>query len=167
MAQMSTTMHGAPVRLAEIGDRLAPHVPALLRLSMAVVMLWFGLLKFTAYEAGAIQGLVANSPLVGWLNAVLSVDGVSTLIGVIEVIAGLLIAAGFVSARLGAVGGAMACATFLITLSFFLSTPGVAQADAGGFPVISVLPGQFLLKDLVLLAVSFWIFVEGLRRWDE
>jgi uncharacterized membrane protein YkgB len=92
---------------------------------------------------------------------------VSTLIGVIEVIAGLLIAAGFVLPRLGAIGGAMACATFLITLSFFLSTPGVAQADAGGFPVISVLPGQFLLKDIVLLAVSFWIFVEGLRRWDN
>jgi uncharacterized membrane protein YkgB len=35
-----------------------------------------------------------------------------------------------------------------------LSTPGVAEATAGGFPAISAVPGQFLLKDLVLLAAS-------------
>jgi uncharacterized membrane protein YkgB len=40
------------------------------------------------------------------------------------------------------------------TLTFFLSTPGVAEATAGGFPAISAVPGQFLLKDLVLLAAS-------------
>ena len=40
------------------------------------------------------------------------------------------------------------------TLTFFLSTPGVAEATAGGFPAISAAPGQFLLKDLVLLAAS-------------
>jgi hypothetical protein len=34
------------------------------------------------------------------------------------------------------------------TLTFFLSTPGVAEATAGGFPAISAAPGQFLLKDL-------------------
>ena len=97
----------------------------------------------------------------------LSVAGVSGLIGVIEVTTGLLIAARFFSAKLGALGGAMASGTFLITLSFFFTTPGVAEAAAGGFPVISVLPGQFLLKDLVLLAVSLWIFVDGLKHWDD
>jgi hypothetical protein len=40
------------------------------------------------------------------------------------------------------------------TLTFFLSTPGVAEATAGAFPAISAAPGQFLLKDLVLLAAS-------------
>jgi uncharacterized membrane protein YkgB len=48
----------------------------------------------------------------------------------------------------------MSAATYLITLTFFLSTPGVAEATAGGFPAISAMPGQFLLKDLVLLAAS-------------
>ena len=49
----------------------------------------------------------------------------------------------------------MSAATYLITLTFFLSTPGVAEATAGGFPAISAAPGQFLLKDLVLLAAPF------------
>jgi uncharacterized membrane protein YkgB len=48
----------------------------------------------------------------------------------------------------------MSAATYLITLTFFLSTPGVAEATAGGFPAIAAAPGQFLLKDLVLLAAS-------------
>ena len=42
----------------------------------------------------------------------------------------------------------------LITLTFFPSTPGVAEATAGGFPAILAAPGQLLLKDLVLLAAS-------------
>jgi uncharacterized membrane protein YkgB len=48
----------------------------------------------------------------------------------------------------------MSAATYLITLTFMLSTVGVAEATAGGFPAISAMPGQFLLKDLVLLAAS-------------
>jgi uncharacterized membrane protein YkgB len=31
-----------------------------------------------------------------------------------------------------------------------------------GFPAISVAPGQFLLKDVGLLAVSLWIAVDSL-----
>lgn len=167
MANTSLTMPASHSPLAEIGARFETVIPALVRISMVIVMLWFGFLKFTTYEANAIQGLVSNSPLVGWLNSVLSVAGVSALIGTIEVATGLLIATRFFSARLGALGGAMAAGTFLITLSFFLSTPGVSEADAGGFPIISVLPGQFLLKDLVLLVVSLWILADGLKHWDK
>jgi uncharacterized membrane protein YkgB len=53
---------------------------------------------------------------------------------------------------------------FIITLTFFLSTPGVAEPTAGGFPAISAVPGQFLLKDLVLLAASLsllWASVQS------
>ena len=48
----------------------------------------------------------------------------------------------------------MSAATYLITLTFFLSIPGAAEAMAGGFPAISAAPGQFLLKNLVRLAES-------------
>jgi reactive chlorine resistance protein C len=167
MAHTSITMRAPQSTLAEIGARFDAVMPVLMRISMVVVMLWFGFLKFTTYEANAIQGLVSNSPLVSWLNTVLSVAGVSALIGTVEVATGLLIAARFFSAKLGAIGGAMAAATFFITLSFFFSTPGVAEAEAGGFPIISVLPGQFLLKDLVLLVVSLWILADGLKHWNE
>ena len=42
------------------------------------------------------------------------------------------------------------------------TTPGVTVASAGGFPVLSVVPGQFLLKDLVLIAASLWTLGDSL-----
>jgi len=57
----------------------------------------------------------------------------------------------------------MSAATYFITLTFFLSTPGVAEATAGGFPAISALPGQFLLKDVVLLAASLSLLVASIQ----
>ena len=60
-------------------------------------------MKFTAYEAGAIQPLVANSPLMSWLYAIFSVQATSNLIGVAEIAAGVMIALRPWSA---AVGGA-------------------------------------------------------------
>mgnify|MGYP000167997647 CR=1 FL=1 len=58
------------------------------------------------------------------------------------------------------IGAAGAIATFLVTLSFFVTTPGVFLPEHGTF-AISVLPGQFLLKDLVLLAASVWAFTNA------
>jgi len=56
---------------------------------------------------------------------------------------------------------------FLGNLSFMLSTPPVWEASLGGFPALSVAPGQFLLKDLALLGASIWTLGEaftGIRR---
>jgi uncharacterized membrane protein YkgB len=50
---------------------------------------------------------------------------------------------------------------FLTTLSFLASTPGVFEASAEGFPALSVVPGQFLLKDVVLLAAALWSLAEA------
>ena len=44
---------------------------------------------------------------------------------------------------------------FLTTLSFLFSTPGW-EPSLGGFPALSVVPGQFLLKDVVLLGAAVW-----------
>jgi uncharacterized membrane protein YkgB len=52
----------------------------------------------------------------------------------------------------------------LITLSFFVTTPGVAETSAGGFPAISTVPGQFLLKDAVLLAASLVLLLNSFRQ---
>jgi uncharacterized membrane protein YkgB len=49
---------------------------------------------------------------------------------------------------------------FAGTLSFLLTTPGVVEPSIG-FPGLSVVPGQFLLKDVVLFGVSIWIFGEA------
>lgn len=129
--------------------------------SLMIVFLWFGGMKFTAYEAGAIEGLIANSPLVGFLQSFLSTQGVSNLIGTTELLIAVLLAFRFVVPAAAVIGAAGAIATFLVTLSFFVTTPGVFLPEHGPF-AISVLPGQFLLKDLVLLAASVWAFTNAL-----
>ena len=50
---------------------------------------------------------------------------------------------------------------FTTTLSFMVTTPGVLVPELG-FPAISVAPGQFLLKDIGLLALSLWIAIDSL-----
>jgi uncharacterized membrane protein YkgB len=50
---------------------------------------------------------------------------------------------------------------FLTTLSFVFSTPGW-EPSLGGFPALSALPGQFLLKDVVLLGAAIWSLGESL-----
>lgn len=105
--------------------------------------------------------MVANSPLLGWMYDFLSVRAFSNLLGVVEICIALMIAARPISAKLGAVGSALAVGMFLTTLSFLFSTPGW-EFGLEGFPALSVLPGQFLLKDVVLLGASIWSFGEAL-----
>lgn len=45
--------------------------------------------------------------------------------------------------------------------SFLFSTPGW-EPSLGGFPALSTLPGQFLLKDVVLLGALVWSLGEAL-----
>lgn len=145
-----------PVEVALEG--IARHA---IRYSLVLVLVWIGAMKFTAYEAESIRGLVENSPLMGWLYDVLSVRAMSALIGFAELAIAGLIAARPVSASLSAIGSALAVGMFATTLSFIFSTPGVFEGSAGGFPALSVVPGQFLLKDVVLLAAAVWSFAEA------
>jgi len=135
-----------------------------MRYGLVVVLLWIGGMKFTTYEAEGIKGFVANSPLMSWAYSLLSVQSFSAMLGITEVLIALLIAARPLSARAAAVGSTLAIGMFLTTLSFLLTMPGVWEMSAGGFPALSVVPGQFLLKDLVLFGVSLWLFVEA---WES
>lgn len=127
-------------------------------LALAIIYFWFGGMKFTHYEAEGLVPLVSNSPLLGWVYSIFSVDMFSSLLGILEISIGTLIAGHMLSPKLSVVGGALSAGLFFTTLSFMFSTPGVIEPSLG-FPAISVAPGQFLLKDLGLLAVS--IFVAG------
>ena len=120
-----------------------------------IVLLWIGGMKFTAYEAEGIRPLVANSPLMGWVYRVMSVGGFSALLGVVEIAIGLLIALRPVWPMGSAVGSGLAAGMFLTTLSFLITTPGW-EPSLGGFPALSAMPGQFLLKDVVLLGVALF-----------
>jgi|SRR5215831_6312202 len=139
--------------LATAGRHLA-------RYGLVVVIAWIGALKYTSYEAAAIQPLVAHSPLLSWLYSAFSVRAFAAALGTAEIIAALLIAVRPLSPRISAVGSAMGVLLFAGTLSFLFTTPGVLAPS--GFPVLSVLPGQFLLKDLVLLGVSLWTLGDSL-----
>ncbi len=144
------------------GHKLENIGAAVIRYGLVAVLLWVGLLKFTAYEAEGIQGLVANSPLLSWAYSVMSVRTFSAVLGVIEITLGILIALRPVAPKLSAFGSIGAVVMFLTTMTFLLSTPGVWQPGYG-FPSLSPMPGQFIAKDLVFLGAALWTAGEALR----
>jgi uncharacterized membrane protein YkgB len=146
-----------------IGSRMETFGRELARYGLVVTVAWIGLMKFTAYEAEGISPFVANSPLMSWAYNIVSVRGFSAVLGVVEVAIATLIAARWFSPRATVAGSALAVGMFLTTLSFMVTTPGVWEPSAGGFPALSALPGQFLIKDLALLGISLWTLGEACR----
>ena len=146
---MSTTF--AQIRLDEqwimaVGGHIV-------RYGLVVVVAWIGALKFTGSEAMRIQLYIGHSPLMGWMDGILSTRALSGALGTVEILAAVLVALRPWLPRPAAVGSALATLLFLGTLSFLFTTPGIGDAAAGGFPALSSV-GQFLLKDLVLLGAS-------------
>jgi uncharacterized membrane protein YkgB len=131
------------------------------RYGAVVVIAWIGALKFTGSEAMRIQLYIGHSPFMSWMNHVLAVRTLSGTLGTIEITAAVLITLRPWFPRLSAFGSAVAVLLFLSTVSFFFTTPGIGDNDAGGFPALSPV-GQFLLKDLVLLGASVWMLGESL-----
>lgn len=140
-----------------------PVTRAGLYLSLVVIYFWFGGMKFTEYEAQGLVPLVSNSPLVGWFYDLLSVRGFSAFLGVVELSIGLLVLVGLFNPATSVLCGLLSAGLFVTTLSFMATTPGTFEPSLG-FPAISVAPGQFLLKDIGLLAVSLWILADSARR---
>jgi uncharacterized membrane protein YkgB len=166
MASPTTIRHSDLERSAHSAGHVLERIGAdALRYGLVLVLVWIGAMKFTSYEAEAIHGLVANSPLMSWMYDLLTVRSVSALIGSAELAIAGLIAVRPLSAPLAAAGSALAVGMFSTTLSFMASTPGVFEASAGGFPALSVVPGQFLLKDVVLLAAALWSLAEAWNAW--
>jgi reactive chlorine resistance protein C len=120
-----------------------------------------GLTERMDYSVEVVGEMVAgaNSLLMSWLYRIFSLQGVSNLIGVIEIVVALLIAVRPFSARLSFIGSIGAIITFVLTVSFLLSTPGAFRLSHG-FPLLGD-AGQFLIKDLVLLGASIWIAAEA------
>jgi uncharacterized membrane protein YkgB len=105
-----------------------------LRISLAIILAWIGALKF-----------VDPSPVVGLLQAslpFLAFNPFVYLLGAAEVAVAILLITGYFQAYAGL---ATVC-LFLGTLTIFVIAPAVTN-----FPTLS-LAGQFLLKDLGLLA---------------
>lgn len=146
----TTTNPKASMQVHSAGRILEDIGHGVIRYGLVVVLLWIGALKFTAYEAEGIKPLVSNSPFMSWGYQVMSVQGFSMLIGIIEIAIGLLIATRCCAPMLSALGSLLAFGMFLITATFAFTTPGVWQ-EGYGFPFLSPMPGQFLAKDLLFL----------------
>ena len=147
--------------ISDLGRTLKGIGEQFIRYGLVVILLWVGALKFTAYEAEGIQGLVANSPLMSWGYSVMSVRGFAMLLGIVEIVLGLLIATRPFAPKLSAIGSIGAIIMFLTTLTFVFTTPGVWQPGYG-FPFPSPMPGQFLAKDILLLGAAVWTAGEAL-----
>jgi reactive chlorine resistance protein C len=140
-------------------DKISAFV---LRYGLVLVVFWIGCLKFTAYESKGVFNHASHSPLLAWAYRILDVRDFSRGLGVVELIIALLIAAGPIWPKLSIVGSLGGIGMFLTTLSFVITTPGVWQAGYG-FPALSGFPGQFLIKDVLLLGAAIWTLADSLR----
>jgi uncharacterized membrane protein YkgB len=129
------------------------------RYGLVIVLAWIGFGKYAKMEA---RVLIEHSPLMSWIYDVLSVGAVAKVLGTAEIIAAVLIALRPVWPRVSAVGSAMAVGLFFGTLSFLFTTPNLVVTHYDGLPVLGAQPGQFLLKDLVLIGVALWTLGEAL-----
>ena len=132
-----------------------------LRLALATNILWIGALKFQEYEAELSEPMISTSPLFSKIYEKLGLQKSSNLIGVMELALGAMIAAKPLAPRVSAIGSLGAVGMFSTTLSFLFTMPGVWQ-EGYGKPWLSQ-PGQFLLKDGVLLGAALLTAAESLR----
>jgi uncharacterized membrane protein YkgB len=94
--------------------------------------------------------MVSHSPFFFWLYPTFGIQHGSEVIGVVELVIGVLIAARRWAPRASAVGSLAASGMFLVTLSFLFTTPNVGES------------APFLLKDLTLLGAAVWTAGEAI-----
>jgi len=120
-----------------------------LRISLAVIVAWIGILKF-----------VDPSPVVGLLQAsmpFLAFNAFVYLLGAVEVIVAVMLLARIMLPY----AGLILVALFAGTLTILLITPSVTN-----IPTLS-LAGQFLLKDLGLMAAAVQIIATAPVRESQ
>jgi uncharacterized membrane protein YkgB len=134
-----------------------------IRASMVLIFLFFGYQKWFEYEAQALIPYISNGPLIFWMYPVFGIRGATWLLGVSEWVFGALLFAGFWDKRLGILGALGSCFSFIATATIIPFMPDGWAASAGGFPAMT---GNvpFLMKDVVLLAVSVYLLRQDVLR---
>jgi len=118
----------------------------------AFILLWIGIVKFTPTEANAIKPLLENHFLTFFIYNLMSIQAVSNTIGMIEIIIALLLIFSVKFAFLRKYAGIGMIVTFLITLSYLFTTPGIWKI-VDGIPMTDF----FILKDIMLLGFGLMI----------
>lgn len=127
---------------------------AVLRYGLAFLLLAGGAVKFAEFEAEGIRPFIEHSPFMSWMYTVFSVRAASAVIGVVEIALGLAIALRRWAPALSGIASLAASFMFLLTFSFFFTTPGATAPNSE--------VGGFLMKDLILLGGSLAIAAEAL-----
>jgi len=135
------------------------------RASMVIIFLFFGYQKWFDYEAQALIPYISNGPLISWMYPVFGIRGATYFLGIAEWLFGGLLFLGFWNKKLGILGALGSCFAFVATITIIPFIPNGWAASAGGFPAMTETVA-FLLKDLVLLAVSVYLLRQDvLRVW--
>ena len=135
----------------------------LIRSSMVIIFAFFGYQKWFEYEAQALIPYISHGPLIFWMYPVFGVRGATYFLGAAEWLFGGLLLLGFWNKRLGILGALGSCFSFVATATIIPFMPDGWAASAGGFPAMTERVA-FLMKDLVLFAVSFYLLKQDLVR---
>jgi uncharacterized membrane protein YkgB len=133
------------------------------RASMVIIYFFFGYQKWFPYEAETLIPFIKNGPLTSWMYPVFGLQGASWFLGASEWLFGALLFLGFWNKKLGILGAAGSCVTFIMTVTIMPFMPDSWNAAAGGFPAIQG-NEAFLLKDLVLFAASLYLLKQDVER---
>jgi uncharacterized membrane protein YkgB len=135
----------------------------LLRAAMVVIFAWFGYDKWFEAEIRGLLPIITHGPLIFWTIPVLGIRGTGIFLGTSEWTFGTLLLLGFWNKKAGMLGALGSTFTFIATFTVLPFVPDAWDAGAGGFPAMTM-NSAFLLKDLVLLAVSVYLLEEDARR---
>ncbi|HET8921988.1 MAG TPA: DUF417 family protein [Candidatus Acidoferrum sp.] len=134
-----------------------------IRASMVIIFLFFGYQKWFDYEAQALIPYISHGPLIFWMYPVFGIKGATWFLGVSEWLFGALLFAGFWNKKLGILGALGGIGSFVSTTTIIPFIPNGWAPSAGGFPAMTETVA-FLLKDLVLLAVSVYLLRQDVIR---
>ena len=151
---------GTLIKLGILRDDLDYHF---VRASMVIVFLFFGYQKWFTYEAQALIPYISHGPLISWMYPVFGIQGATLFLSVAEWTFGLLLFLGFWNQRLGILGALGSIFSFIATSTIIPFLPNGWEPSAGGFPAMTE-HEAFLLKDLVLLAASFYLLKQDVLR---
>src|SRR5438132_12538652 len=148
------------IRFGLLEDDIDYH---LLRASIVIIFLAFGYQEWWEYEAQVLIPYISNGPVIFWLYPLFGIRGASWFLGVSEWLFGALLFLGFWNKKLGILGAAGSCLTFIMTITIIPFMPDGWNAAAGGFPAMQG-DVAFLMKDVVLFAVSFYLLKQDVER---
>lgn len=162
----------------------------LLRISVSVILIWIGALKFVPYEAEGVTPFVANSPFmrffyhhpdeyrqhrnkegevspqnIAWHHTN-NTYGYSYGLGLLLMGMGTLLLLNRANPVLGASGAVLTIIMGVGTLSFLITTPETWVPDLGGahhgFPYLAA-PGRLVLKDFIMLAAGVVLLADSAK----